>query len=129
MTATEIVHGIYVRLPNSPGSLERAAKLLSGKHISIDAVSLETQGDQGFARILTHKAKEAVEALRSAGLDAYESQVCVASIPNRPGELARAASELAAAKINIEGIVTTTDGRLAFRTSDVERTAQVLRKL
>jgi len=129
MTNVEIVHGIYAKLENRPGTLERAAKALGAKHINIDAVTLETSGEQGFVRILTHKSKEAVETLRANGIEAYESQLAVALLSNRPNELARAAGELAAAGVNIEGVLTTTDGRLAFRTSDVERTAQVLRKL
>jgi hypothetical protein len=129
MTNVEIVHGIYAKLENRPGTLERAAKALGAKHINIDAVALETNGNQGFVRILTHKSKEAVDALRANGVEAYESQLAVALLSNKPNELARASAELAAAGVNIEGILTTTDGRLAFRTSDVERTAQVLRKL
>jgi hypothetical protein len=129
MTNVEIVHGIYAKLENRPGTLERAAKALGAKHINIDAIGLETNGNQGFVRIVTHKAKEGVDALRATGIEAFESQLAVALLSNKPNELARATSELAAAGVNVEGIVTTTDGRLAFRTNDVERTAQILRKL
>lgn len=129
MVNVETVHAVYARLENRPGTLERAAKVLAEHKITIDALSLETNGNQGFARLLTHKSKEAVDVLRKANVEAFESQLCVVNLPNKNGELARACGELAAAGLNVEGIVTTPDGRLAFRTSDVERTAQILRKL
>lgn len=129
MTKVEIVHAVYTRLENRPGSLERAARALAEKHINIDAMALETNGGEGYVRIMTHKAREAVDALHKASLPGWESTLAVASIPNRAGELARATTELAAAGLNVESVVTTTDGRLAFRTNDVERAAEVLRKL
>lgn len=129
MTNVEIVHAVYARLENQPGSLQRAAKALGEHKINIDALSGETIGNVGYVRILTHKAKEAVDVLKKAGVDAYASEMALAQLPNKAGELARASADLAAAGINVEGIVTTSDGRLAFRTSDVERTAAILRKL
>jgi len=129
MVEVEIVHAVYARLPNHPGTLERAARALGEHRINVDALSLETHGGEGYARILTHKAKEATEALRKAGVEAHVSELAVALLPNAPGELARACAELAAAGLNVEGVVTTPGGRLAFRTNDVETTAQVLRKL
>ena len=128
MVTVEISHAVYVRLDNRPGTLERAAKALGEHNINIDAVSLETNGPNGFARILTHKSREAVETLRKAGLDAYPTELAIASLKNKAGELARVSADLAAAGVNVEALVTTTDGRLAFRTSDVERTAEILRK-
>lgn len=129
MTAVDMVPAVYARLDNRPGTLQQAARLLAEHRINVDAVSLETSGSQGFARFLTHKTKEAVDALRKGNIDAHESHMVVAAVPNRAGELARVAGELAAAGLNVESIVTTTDGRLAFRTNDPERTAQILRKL
>lgn len=129
MTAVEIVHAVYVRLENRPGTLQRATKVLGDHRINVDAISGETLGNTGYVRILTHKAQEAVHAMKNAGVEAFVSEMAVVNLPNKPGELARASAELAAAGINVEGIVTTTDGRLAFRTSDVERAAAILRKL
>ena len=129
MTNVEVVHAVYARLENRPGTLQNLAKTLAAHKINIDAISGETHHNEGYIRIVTHKAKEAVEQLRKANIEAWESQLAVVSLPNKPGELARATSELAAAGLNVEGLVTTSDGRLAFRTNDVERAAQILRKL
>lgn len=129
MTNVELVHAVYARIENRPGSLQRAAETLGKHNVNIDAIAIETHDNEGYARFLTHKAKEAVEHLRKAGVDAYASDLVVASLPNKAGTLGRAAAELAAAGINVEGVVTTPEGKLAFRTSDNERTAQILRKL
>lgn len=129
MTNVEIIHAVYARLENRPGTLQTVAKTLGAHKINIEALSLETNGSQGYARILTPKWKEAIEHLRSANVEAHETQLAVVTLTNKPGELARATAELAAAGLNIEGVVTTMEGRLAIRTNDVERAAQVLRKL
>lgn len=129
MPSVETIHAVYAKLDNRPGTLEHVARALAGHKINVDALSLETVGSTGFARLLTHKAKEAVRALHNAGVEAYESDAVVVALPNRAGELARAAAEVAAAGVNVEAVLTTADGRLAFRTSDNERAAQILRKL
>ena len=129
MSSVETLHAIYAKLENRPGTLERVARALGDKKINIDALSLETVGGTGFARVVTSKAKDAVKALQAVGVEAYESDILVASLPNRPGELARATAELAAANVNLEAVTTTPDGRLAFRTSDNERAAAILRKI
>lgn len=129
MPAVETVHAVYAKLDNRPGALEHVARALGSHKINVDALSLETVGSTGYARLVTHKAKEAVRALHAVGVEAYESDAVVVALPNRAGELARATAEVAAAGVNVEAVVTTADGRLAFRTSDNERAAQVLRKL
>ncbi|SRR5581483_6279473 len=129
MVAVENVSTIYVKLENRPGAIARAAKALADHRINVDAISLETVGSGGFARIVTPKAREGVEALRSLGIESYESPAILVSLPNRPGELSRAAHDIAAGGLNVEGMITTQDGRLVLRTSDNDRAAQILKKL
>jgi len=129
MVAVENVHAIYAKLENRPGTLERATRAISDKRINIDAIGLETVGSTGLVRIISPRAREVLDALRHAGLEAYESPLILTQLPNKPGELQRAAADIAAAGINVESIVTTSDGRLAIRTSDNERAVQILRKL
>lgn len=129
MVNVENVSAIYAKLENRPGSLERLARVFHERRVNIDAISLETVGSTGFVRILAHRPREAVDALKHAGIESYESPVVVAHVPNKPGELFRICGDIAASGINIESVVTTSDGKLAIRTSDNERTAQILRKL
>lgn len=129
LVAVENIHAVYAKLENAPGSLERATRAITDRRVNIDSLSVETNGGVGFARILAQRPREVLDALQHAGFEAYESQLLLAHIPNRPGELRRAASEIAAAGINIEGVLTTAEGRLALRTSDNERAAAILKKL
>lgn len=125
----ELVHGVYVRIENRPGALQNVGRVLGEKKINVDAISCETLGNQGIVRLITTKSKEATAALHHHGIEAFESEFVLVHAANTPGELARLGAELGAADINIEGIVTTPIGRLALRTSDNERAAQILRKL
>jgi hypothetical protein len=129
MVSVEMVHGIYAKLENRPGTLERATRAITDKRVNVDGISLETFGNQGFLRVLSQRPKEVLDALRASGIEAYDSELVLASLPNKPGELHRATQEIASAQLNVEGVVCTADGRVAFRTSDNERAAQILRKL
>ena len=129
MVGTEIIPAVYLKIENKPGTLEHASRILGERRINLDAVGLETVGALGYARFLTKKPGEAVEALRSMSVEAYQSEVVLAHLPNKPGELARACSALAAARVNVESVVGMPDGRLAFRTSDNETAARILGKL
>jgi len=129
MVKTEPVTLVYAKLDNRPGTLEHAMRVLGQKGINADALSLETVGSTGFLRVHAHKPQDALTLLRNAGVEAFPSEALLASVQNKPGELGRAAAELAAAGINVEAVVTTPDQRLLVRTSDNERAAQVLKKL
>lgn len=129
MVKVEPITLVYAKLDNRPGTLEHAARALGQKGINVEAISLETVGSTGFLRVQTQKPQDAIQVLRSSGVDAFPSEALLTSIHNKPGELGRAAAEIAAAGVNVESIVTTTDHRLVVRTSDNERAAQVLRKL
>lgn len=125
----QTVNVVYVTIENRPGSLARAASALGKANINIDAVSVETNGGQGFARFLTARPSEAVKSLKAAGIQAFESETLVVPIPNRPGELARVASELGAAGINIESVASTPDGKLLVRTNDARASERILQKI
>ncbi|MHB8584847.1 MAG: ACT domain-containing protein [Thermoplasmatota archaeon] len=128
MVTVDTISGIYVRLENRPGTLEKATKVLSDRRVNIDSISLETNGNVGFVRLYCARPREALEGLRTIGLEAYESPAVLASLPNRPGELARVSADLAASGINVEAVTTTSDGRIILRTSNNDLAAQILRK-
>lgn len=129
MVHTEVAPAVYVKLENRPGTLDHATRVLRDRRLNIDAMSLETVGSTGFVRILTPRFREALEALRSERIEAHETQLVLARVENKPGEMHRLASELAAAGINVEWVLTTPDGRLAFRTSDNDMAGRILAKL
>ncbi|HVM46004.1 MAG TPA: ACT domain-containing protein [Candidatus Thermoplasmatota archaeon] len=125
----ENVTAVYVKMENRPGALERISRVFQERRTNIEAIMAETSGPAGYVRILSPKPREMVDLLRQNGIEAYESETVVASVPNKPGEFFRVSADLAAAGINLEAVLTTPDGKLAFRTSDNERAAQILRKL
>lgn len=129
MVAVETAPAVYVKIENRPGTLESVARIASERRLNIDSIALETVGGTGFARLAVRRAHELVQALRANGIEAHESELVIATIANRPGELARACGELSAARINIESVLSTPDGRLAFRTSDNGTAASILGKL
>ena len=129
MVNTEIVHAVYAKIENRPGSLEHLAKVLGERRINIDAMSLETVGGLGYARLVTRDAKQTLELLQQSNIDAYPTQLVLTALPNKPRELFRATSDLAAAGLNIESVLTTPEGKLAIRTNNNEMAQRVLSKL
>lgn len=125
----EVQHAVYASVPNTRGSLARASATLAQSRVNVDSVAFETHDGEAFLRVLTHRPHEAVAALREGGFAAFESEVAIAALHNHPGELARALSELDAAGLHVEALVTTREGHVAFRTADASRAAAILRKL
>lgn len=125
----ETLPGVYAKIDNRPGSLQHVTRLLGERQLNIDAISAETVGSTGFTRILTKKPREAIDILRAANVDAHETEFVFAHPENRPGELARICSELAAGGVNIESVLTMPDGRLGFRTHDNALASRILGKL
>lgn len=129
MVAVETIPAVYVKIENRPGTLEQVARIASERRLNIDALALETVGTTAFARVSVRRSHEMVQALRANHIEAHESDLVVATLPNRPGELARACGELSAARVNIEAVLTTPEGRVAFRTNDNGTALHILGKL
>lgn len=129
MVDTEPLPAVYARLANRPGALAHAADALARRRLNVKSLGVETLDGLAFARLLVTPVEDAIAALREAGVEAYASELVAAKLPNRPGQLARAAAELAAAGVNVEAALATPDRRLAFRTSDNALAAAILGKL
>lgn len=122
---------ISVSLENHPGSLAEVCEALATAKINIEAVEAEAQGDFATARFLVSDHVAATRLLRSKGLDVVTADVVELTVPNRPGELARIARQLATAKINIVSLFGSTgsktgEGRILLRTPDIEAAKKVL---
>jgi len=129
MVTVEEGPAVYVKVENRPDALARVTRALVERRIGLDGVSVETMGGTAVVRLVVKQPRRAVAALREMGLDAFESEVLFTAATSRPSALARIAAELAQADVNVEGVVTTADRRLALRTSDNARAAEILRKL
>lgn len=115
------------KLEDKPGALAALADALGRAGVNIDALAA-TGGD---VRILVADASAARKAAEGAGLrPAGEADVVVADLPDKPGELSRAARRLADAGINIEStyVVGESGGRkrVGFAVRDAARARSVL---
>ena len=114
-----------VTLNNRPGELARVTEAIATKGIDITTLAGVTCGGDGAIALLTNDEAATRRALADAKCDVRELELVSASIPNRPGELAKVVRRLADAGVNIEAAlpVGMTGGNVtvAFGTSDAAR--------
>lgn len=90
-----------IRTEDQPGTLGRICRSLADRGVNILAFqSLQLEGSS-LLRLVVDKPTEAKSALDDQKLDYDEVQVAQVKLPHRPGELARAASKLGEAGVNI----------------------------
>ena len=90
-----------IRMEDRPGTLGRACRALADRGVNILAFqSFPTEG-QSIVRFVVDNPTTAKMVLDTQGLTYKEGEVVQVKLPQRPGELARAASRLGEANINI----------------------------
>jgi len=90
-----------IRLADQPGTLGKVARALAERGVNILAFqSFRTDGNS-TTRIVVDTPVAAKKVLDNERLTYTEAEVAQAKFPNRVGELARAASRLGEANINI----------------------------
>jgi hypothetical protein len=90
-----------IRLEDRPGTLGKVARALADRGVNILAFqSLSTEG-KALTRIVVDTPVAAKKVLDSERLTYTETEVAQVKLSNRPGELARAASRLGEANLNI----------------------------
>lgn len=119
---------LSLRLPNSPGELERICVLLDGARVSVLALHLESSGR---LRFVPDNPLEAAETLRDAGLQVDEREVLFTSLTNRVGALVGLTRHLSSAGVNIEyAYATTIEGGpragVVIGVEDAKRAASLL---
>ena len=93
-----------VRMENRPGRLASLTEALAAFGVNIEALAaFGTDGD-GIVRLIVDDAPTTRRVLAEAGLSNEEHPVLTASLPHRPGELARLTRSLADAGVNIDGL-------------------------
>ena len=91
-----------IRMEDQPGTLGKVCRVLADRGVNILAFqSFPTEG-KALARIIVDKPEAAKKVLDSERLTYTETAVAQVKLPHRPGELARAASRLGEANINIK---------------------------
>ena len=120
-----------VLLEDRAGTLGKTCQALADHGVNILALdSFQTRGKSVTRFIVDNPAAFNV-ALEGAHLTYTEAAVLMLKLPNRPGEIARVASRLGEANININyaycGLETATNSPLVFfGVSEIGRAAQIL---
>ena len=125
--ATELT----IRMENRPGSLGRVCRELSERGINIMAFQSIPSEKTILVCMVVDMPVAAGAILDSQGITYSEAEVAQIQLPNSPGELARAASKLGEADININyaycGVEPSSNSPLViFGVSEVGRAANIL---
>ena len=124
---------LSIQLEDQPGTLGKVCRTLADQGVNILAFqSTPSEGKtQSQVRLVVDNLTTAKTVLDNQKLKYTETQVAQVKLPHRPGELARAASKLGEANINIEyGYVGIEPGSneplLIFGVADADRAAKIL---
>jgi hypothetical protein len=131
--AMEIVKQLSVFLANKPGTLADVCDELAKAGINIFALTISDTADHSVVRMVVSKPAKALAIFEERGVLTVESKVLTIENSNKPGALAKIASRLAKAKINIEYAYLATSpgakrGLLVLRVDDTKRALKVLKK-
>jgi hypothetical protein len=122
---------LTIRMENRPGSLGKVCRELSDRGINILAFQSIPSDKTILVCMVVDKPAAAEAILDREGLTYTEAEVAQVKVPNAPGELARAASKLGNADININyaycGVEPGSNSPLViFGVTEVGRAANIL---
>jgi len=107
-----------VLMEDEPGTLGKVCRALADRGVNILALHSFPIGGKSVTRIVADNPSAAKSVLDSERLTCTETEVVQVKLPHRPGELARVASRLGEAKININyaycGLEPATNAPLMF---------------
>ena len=122
---------LIVSLKSRPGVLAQLAKTLADAGVNITTLSADAVSGRGRIRVIVNDAVEAKRALRRARYRFSEEPAFVVRLRNKPGSVARVASKLAKAGVNIKSAYATTAGRggatAVFTVGSVKKARKILR--
>jgi hypothetical protein len=121
-----------LELPDQPGTLGKLSQALGERGVNILAFqAVPGAGQKSTVRMVVDNPTSAKSVLDSQGMKYNESEVAQVKLPHRPGELARAASRLGTANININYAYTGLEPEsnapvLIFGVADARKAASIL---
>ena len=124
---------LVIQMEDRPGTLAKCCKALADHNVNILAFQSVPEQGKSTVRMVVDNMPGAKKALDGANLSYTENEVAQVMLPNRPGELGRAASQLAEANINIEhtysGVDRTSSPVVFFGVKDVNKAVAILDKI
>jgi hypothetical protein len=120
-----------IRMEDQPGTLGKICRSLADRGVNILAFQSGPSEGKSLVRLVVDKPTEAKSVLDDQKVKYDEVQVAQVKLPHRPGELARAASKLGEASVNIDyaycGIdPATNEPLLIFGVAEASRAATIL---
>ena len=91
-----------VTIEDKPGALGRCFLALAERGVNVLAFQSFVEEGESLARFLVDDGASAQAVLGSLNMIFEQTEVAVARLPHRPGQLGRAASRLGEKKINID---------------------------
>jgi hypothetical protein len=129
----EIAKQLSVFLANKPGMLADVCGELAKANVNIFALTISDTADHSVVRMVVSDTERALAIFEERGVLVVASKVLLIENSNKPGALAKIATRLAKAKINIEYAYLATspgakNGLLILRAHDTKRALKVLGK-
>jgi hypothetical protein len=93
---------LAVSMEDEPGTLGKVCRALADRGVNILAFQSFPFEEESVVRFVVDNPTTAKSVLDGQKLEYTETEVAQARFPHRPGELARAASQLGEANINID---------------------------
>jgi hypothetical protein len=122
-----------VRMDDEPGTLAKICRALADGKVNILAFQSIPLEEESLVRFVFDNPTKAKSVLDTQKFKYKEAEVVQVKLPHQPGELARAASQLGEAEININyaycGVEAGTNAPLLiFGVADVGRAVKILDK-
>ncbi len=122
---------LSIFIENKRGTLLAVLNALKGAGIQIIASTISDTQDFGIYRIICDDPERAFTVLKEQGITATITDVFAIQLEDKPGEAARVLALFAEADISIAymySFLLSGKGILVFRTSDTEKTKQVIKE-
>ena len=120
---------LTIFVENKKGALVDITKTLADNNVNLRALSIADTQDFGIYRIICDDPERAYVVLGEQGVSVTLTEVFAIQLEDKPGEAARVLALFAEADISIAymySFLLSGKGILVFRSSDTEKTKQVI---
>jgi len=132
MAKARKVKEISFTMSNKVGLLSEVTTAIAGAKVNITAICAYAMDKDAYFMLTTDSNAKAKKALAPLGVTLEEGDVVEIEVPNKAGELQKAAKRLADAGIDVEYMYATAGaGKTAtcvFKTADDKKTIKVVNK-